>query len=58
MVARKLFMSVRSFQRALKKAGVTYRNILMETRRGLVEGYINDSRIELQEVAYLLGFAE
>jgi len=58
MVARKLFMSVRSFQSALKKEGATYRDILVETRRDLAEGYINDSSIELQEVAYLLGFTE
>jgi len=58
MVAKKLFMSVRSFQRALKKEGTTYRDILVETRRDLAEGYINDSGIELQEVAYLLGFTE
>ena len=58
MVAKKLFMSVRSFQRALKKEAVTYRELLAETRRDLAEGYINNPEIELQEVAYLLGFTE
>jgi AraC-like DNA-binding protein len=51
-------MSVRSFQRALKKADVTYRELLAETRRALAEGYIGNPTIELQEVAYLLGFTE
>ena len=58
MVSKKLFMSVRSFQRALKKESVTYREILAETRRDMAEGYINNPEIELQEVAYLLGFTE
>lgn len=58
MVAKKLFMSVRSFQRALEKANVTYRDILAEIRQDLAEGYINNPAIELQEVAYLLGFTE
>lgn len=58
MVAKKLFMSVRSFQRALEKAKVTYRDILTETRRELAGAYINNPDVELQEVAYLLGFTE
>ena len=58
MVAKKLFMSVRSFQRALEKTNVTYRGILAEIRQELAEGYINNPAIELQEVAYLLGFTE
>ena len=58
MVAKKLFMSVRSFQRALKKVDVTYRDLLAETRRDLAEGYIDNPEIELQEVAFLLGFTE
>jgi AraC-like DNA-binding protein len=58
MVAKNLFMSVRSFQRVLEKANVTYRDILAEIRQALSEGYINNPAIELQEVAYLLGFTE
>ena len=58
LVAQKLYMSVRSYQRALKKVDMTYRGILTETRRDLAMGYINDPDIELQEVAYLLGFTE
>lgn len=58
LVAQKLFMSVRSFQRALKKLKATYRDILTETRRELALGYINDPDVELQEIAYLLGFTE
>ncbi|MBW1889993.1 MAG: AraC family transcriptional regulator [Deltaproteobacteria bacterium] len=58
LVAAKLFMSVRSFQRSLRKAGATYRFLLADTRRVLAEGYINDPGIELQEVAFLLGFTE
>lgn len=58
MIAQKLFMSVRSFQRALERVNKTYREILAETRRDLAEGYINNPIVELQEVAYLLGFTE
>lgn len=58
MVAQKLFMSVRSFQRALERVNRTYRDILAETRRELAQGYINNIDVELQEVAYLLGFTE
>ena len=51
-------MSVRSFQRALERVNKTYRDILAETRRELAQGYINNPNVELQEVAYLLGFTE
>jgi AraC-like DNA-binding protein len=58
MVAGRLSMSVRSFQRALHRAGVTYRALLADTRRSLADAYISDPHIELQEVAFLLGFTE
>jgi len=58
MVANKLYMSVRSFQRALQGAGVTYRSLLADTRRELAENYIRNPEVELQEVAFQLGFTE
>ena len=58
MVAGEMFMSVRSYQRALKQAGVTYRSVLNQTRLELAEKYLPTADIELQEIAFLLGFTE
>ncbi len=57
-IARKLNMSVRSFQRQLQKRGTTFRTLLDDTRREIALGYIKASDIRLEEVAFLTGFSE
>jgi AraC-like DNA-binding protein len=57
-IARSLHVSLRSMQRKLKEQGVTFRELLDETRKQLAERYARDSSLSASEVAYLLGFSE
>ena len=57
-VARALSMSVRSLQRKLQQAGTTFRKILDQTREDLAKQYIRDNKLDLTEIAFLLGFSE
>jgi AraC-like DNA-binding protein len=57
-VARSLNLSLRSLQRQLKQEGVTFRQLIDDTRRDLAKYYLRDSTLTVSEVAYLLGFNE
>ena len=57
-VAHTLAMSVRSLQRKLQQAHTTFHKVLDETRENLARQYIRDSKLDLTEVAFLLGFSE
>lgn len=57
-VARALSMSVRSLQRKLQQAQTTFRKILDQTREDLARQYIRDNKLNLTEIAFLLGFSE
>ncbi len=57
-VAEALNLSLRSLQRKLRDEGTTYKKVLDQTRRELAEKYIESSMLTLNEIAYLLGFAE
>jgi len=57
-VARPLGMSPRTLQRRLKEHGVSYAELLEQTRRGLAERYLADPTLTLAEVAYLCGYEE
>jgi AraC-like DNA-binding protein len=57
-VARRLHMSARSLQRRLDAEGTRFADLVDEVRRELALRYIDDPRLALGEVAYLLGFAE
>ena len=57
-IAKSLHMSLRTLQRKLAEADISYKQILQETRRELAEQYIQDSRLSLNEITYLLGFSE
>jgi AraC-like DNA-binding protein len=56
-VAEILNMSARTLQRKLSECGVTYKEILDETRRGLALAYLSAPRHSVGEVTYLLGFS-
>ena len=45
-------------QRRLADRGLTFAQVLLETRRGLATRYLEDDRLRLVEVAYLLGYSE
>lgn len=57
-VARELCMSVRTLQRRLTDAGLTFQQVVEETRRELARHYLGKSTIELNEAAYLLGYED
>lgn len=57
-VARQLNVSVRTLQRKLITSGTTFRDLSESVRGQLAEGYLNDPRVSVSEVAVLLGFSE
>lgn len=56
-VATALGLTVRTLQRRLEEEGATFAGLLDEVRRTLADSYVAGSRRPLQEVSYLLGFA-
>jgi AraC-like DNA-binding protein len=57
-VARTLRRSASTLQRQLGAEGVTYREVLDETRRELAEAYLLEGKHSLAQIAFLLGFAD
>jgi len=57
-VARKLHMSARSLQRRLQSEGTSFAEVLSELRRDRALCYLQDRRISIGEVAFLLGFLD
>jgi AraC-like DNA-binding protein len=57
-IASNLRMSVRTLRRRLKQAGISFKDLLAETRRELGERYIRDNSLSLTEVAFMLGFSD
>ncbi len=57
-VARELFMSTRTMQRLLQQEKTTFAKIMQQTRSELAKQYMRDKKLELTEVAFLLGFSE
>ncbi|HEY5603767.1 MAG TPA: AraC family transcriptional regulator [Gammaproteobacteria bacterium] len=57
-IASLLNLSVRSMQRKLKEEGTSFKELLNQTRRELAEQYIENSRLSINEITYLLGFSD
>ena len=57
-IAAAMFMSERNLQRKLSDRKTSYKKILDEIRSELARGYINDARLSINEITYLLGFSE
>lgn len=57
-VAERLRMTPRTLQSRLAQHGTTYERVLSDTRRSLAERYLRDTRLQLTEIAFLLGFSE
>lgn len=55
-VAEQLCLTPRTLQRRLTEAGLSFQRLLEEARRELAHHYLSQSRLELRETAYLLGF--
>jgi AraC-like DNA-binding protein len=58
VVARQLGMSHRSLMRHLAEEGATYGQILDGLRKRLAPRYLEDQRMSLQQIAWLLGYSE
>lgn len=57
-ISRKLGISVRTLQRKLKEEDTSHQELLDETRSVLSKRFLQESKIAICEVAYLLGFSE
>jgi len=57
-VARQLAMSVRTLGRRLDAEGTTFRGLLDAVRKEAAVRHLRDRRVELAEVAFLLGYSE
>jgi AraC-like DNA-binding protein len=58
-VARKLALSTRTLQRVLRdEAGVTFQELLAETRLALARRYLADDTLSITDAALLLGYAD
>jgi AraC-like DNA-binding protein len=57
-VAQELGLSARTLQRRLTDAGITFQQLVEKTRRELASYYLKQPTVELNEVAFLLGFED
>lgn len=57
-VAQELCLSVRTLQRRLTDAGVSFQQLVEDTRRELAQHYLRHSAVELTEAAFLLGYED
>ena len=57
-VARELCLSVRTLQRRLTDADLTFQQLVEDTRRQLARHYLKNSTVELNEAAFLLGYED
>lgn len=57
-LAAGLDMGVRTLQRKLKEAGISYTQLVDNVRRELAEHYLADASLDLNDLAFLLGFSE
>ncbi|TAM60501.1 AraC family transcriptional regulator [bacterium] len=57
-VAGALHMSARTLQRRLQDEGSNFQRVLEEARHQLARRYLGNSRLELNETAYLLGYED
>jgi AraC-like DNA-binding protein len=55
-IADALHISSRTLQRRLQEAGSSFQRVLEEARHQLARRYLNNSVLELNEAAYLLGY--
>lgn len=57
-LADTLHMSARTLQRRLSDQGLSFQQLLDDTRRHLAEGHLAEARLDLAEIALLLGYSE
>ena len=57
-VAQKLGLGARTLQRRLTDGGVSFQQLVEDTRRELARHYLKQTKVELNEAAFLLGFED
>jgi AraC-like DNA-binding protein len=57
-VARALGMSVRTLRRRLADQGASYRQLTDELRRDVAIGYLRETAMTVEDIAYALGFSD
>jgi AraC-like DNA-binding protein len=57
-VARELGMSARTLQRRLNDGDITFQQLVEDARRELAHHYLKQSSVELNGVAFLLGYGD
>jgi AraC-like DNA-binding protein len=57
-IADALHISIRTLQRRLQDEGISFQRVLEDARRQLARHYLNNSVLELNEAAYLLGYED
>jgi AraC-like DNA-binding protein len=57
-VARELGLSDRTLQRRIVDDGASFRELLLEARKELARAYLTRPEIDIEEVAYLLGYED
>lgn len=57
-IAGRLALSPRTLQRRLREAGLSFNQLVDETRQQLVLHYLRDPALELAQIAFLVGFSE
>ncbi len=56
--ARAMAMSTRTLQRRLEAEHLSFNEVLDDVRKGLATRYLDDDRLAVGEIAYLLGFSD
>jgi AraC-like DNA-binding protein len=56
--ADELLMSTAQLRKRLYRAETSYKNIVLETRMGLARHYLESTPLSVQEIAYLLDYAQ
>ncbi|MDH3978066.1 MAG: AraC family transcriptional regulator [Gammaproteobacteria bacterium] len=57
-IARRMHRSLSTLQRQLQHEGTSYQEIKDETRQKLAEDYVQESKLSLSQIAYMLGFSD
>ncbi len=57
-IAARLALSPRTLQRRLREAGLSFNQLVDETRQQLVLNYLRDPALDLAEIAFMVGFSE
>jgi AraC-like DNA-binding protein len=57
-IAARLHISTRTLHRRLEQEGTSFRHILHDVRRELAERHLQEGRLMIAEIAFLLGYSE